>query len=66
MLIGGGYGIATHDFNSKLKEDSGDVENVQSRHRVVRFLIATGLAERIESWVKKLDQHIAESVVSVH
>ncbi|KAH9896608.1 hypothetical protein C8Q73DRAFT_788949 [Cubamyces lactineus] len=43
---------------SELQEVVGDAERVQSKWWIVRLLRATDYAERIESWVKKLDQRI--------
>ncbi|KAI0663682.1 hypothetical protein C8Q70DRAFT_930728 [Cubamyces menziesii] len=43
---------------SQLQEIVGDARKVQSRWWMVRYLSATYYTKRIESWVKKLDQHI--------
>ena len=56
----------THDPNSELQEVVGDAERVQSKWWIVRLLRATDYAERIESWVKKLDQRIHTFLVSIN
>ncbi|KAI0653823.1 hypothetical protein C8Q70DRAFT_584583 [Cubamyces menziesii] len=47
----------------QLQEVVGNAETVQSKRRIVRFFKATEYAERIESWVKKLDKHINDFLV---
>ena len=56
----------THDPNSKLQEVAGDAEKVQSKGWIVRLVKATDYAERIESWVRKLDQYIHSFLVSAN
>lgn len=55
-----------HDLISQLQEIVGDARKVQSRWWMVRYLSATYYTKRIESWVKKLDQHINDLSVSVN
>ncbi|KAI0658919.1 hypothetical protein C8Q70DRAFT_1068529, partial [Cubamyces menziesii] len=43
---------------SKLQEVAGDAEKVQAKGWIVRLVKASDYAERIESWVKRLDQYI--------
>ena len=49
-----------------MQEVAGDAEKVQAKGWIVRLVRATDYAERIESWVKKLDQYIHSFLVSVN
>ena len=56
----------TQKLNSKLEEVVADAEKVLSRPRIVRFLNAADYAERIKSWVKRLNEHMNDLSVGVN
>ena len=49
-----------------MQEVAGDAEKVQAKGWIVRLVKASDYAERIESWVKRLDQYIHSFLVSVN
>ncbi|KAI0329373.1 hypothetical protein GY45DRAFT_1371671 [Cubamyces sp. BRFM 1775] len=48
---------------ARLQEVTEEAGKVRSKRRIVQFLNATNNTERIESWIKKLDQHINDFLV---
>ena len=57
---------ATHDPNSQFSEIAETAKKLKSKSRILWFLNAAYYAKKTEFWVKKLDQHIHDFLVSVN